>query len=91
MFRAIALVTGGIAVGSMCGPAIQLIFTPIGYPGFQITENLLLNVYTLPAVAACVMNLVGMCFLWLLFKEKYAGLIDVDKTKVFILYLQLNT
>lgn len=95
--RAIALVTGGIAtgditdrliftktvLGSMCGPALQMAFTWIGYPGVKLAEGLLLNMYTLPAVAACLINLVGLGSLWFLFVEKYAGLAS-EKSEVTI-------
>ncbi|KAI6192057.1 hypothetical protein M3Y97_00294900 [Aphelenchoides bicaudatus] len=78
--RAIAMVTGAIATGSMIGPGLQMAFTWSGYPGIKLMDNLLINMYTLPAVAACIINIVGLISLWLLFVERYSGLAN-EKTK----------
>uniref|UniRef100_A0A915CKZ4 Uncharacterized protein n=1 Tax=Ditylenchus dipsaci TaxID=166011 RepID=A0A915CKZ4_9BILA len=76
--RAIAFVTGGVALGMTMGPAFQLLFTPIGYPGWKI--NLLgvkmrLSMYTAPAYMACAMNLVSAAAIYFLFRESYAGIV----------------
>lgn len=75
------MVTGAIATGSMIGPGLQMAFTWSGYPGIKLMDNLLINMYTLPAVAACIINIVGLISLWLLFVERYSGLAN-EKTKV---------
>ena len=61
--------------------AFQLLFTPIGYPGFQIYQKVHINMYTAPAYFACAMNFFGALALFFLFKEHYAGIIDKDKSK----------
>ncbi|KAI6173127.1 Major facilitator superfamily domain-containing protein 8 [Aphelenchoides besseyi] len=77
--RALALCTGGVAIGSMTGPAIIVIFTSVGYPGWHIYGRFWLSMYTIPGVFACVINICGMIALWTLFVEDYAGL--APKTK----------
>ena len=89
--RAVSLVSGGNMLGNMLGPsassfcclfmlfvllAIQLLFTPLSYPGIEITDRLLINIYTGPAVAACLINAVGIFFLWRFFIEDYAGILE---------------
>ncbi|KAE9550505.1 hypothetical protein FO519_006279 [Halicephalobus sp. NKZ332] len=74
--RAIAYVTCGQALGMTCGPALQLIFTPLGYPGFQLFHTLTINMYTAPAYLACSMNVFGAVALKFLFKENYAGIVE---------------
>ncbi|KAH7728844.1 Protein Y53G8AR.7 a [Aphelenchoides avenae] len=76
--RAIAFVTGGVALGMTTGPALQLIFTPIGYPGFFLTKTLSISMYTAPAYAACIMNVLGSLAIHFLFKEHYAGVVNKD-------------
>ncbi|KAI6208990.1 Major facilitator superfamily domain-containing protein 8 [Aphelenchoides besseyi] len=70
--RAIAIITGGISVGMCAGPALQLIFTPIGPKGLRIHGDLRLNMYTTPALACCFVNLMAMSLLQFFFVEKYA-------------------
>uniref|UniRef100_A0A914YM92 Major facilitator superfamily (MFS) profile domain-containing protein n=1 Tax=Panagrolaimus superbus TaxID=310955 RepID=A0A914YM92_9BILA len=72
--KAIAYATGGQALGSTCGPLFQLVFTPIGYPGFKLFGIITINLYTAPAYLACLMNIVGAIALKFLFKESYAGI-----------------
>ncbi|CAD5230795.1 unnamed protein product [Bursaphelenchus okinawaensis] len=95
--RSIATVTGGLALGLICGPAIQIIFTPIGEKGWQITERFALNMYTTPPLAVCLVNITAMCIMGFIFKEVYAGLVDskssdnlklppADKTGVLMCY-----
>ncbi|KAE9550506.1 hypothetical protein FO519_006280 [Halicephalobus sp. NKZ332] len=74
--KAIAYVTCGQAFGTTCGPALQLMFTPLGYPGFHLFGSLNINMYTAPAYFACLMNVVGAITLKFLFSENYAGLTE---------------
>ena len=75
--RAIALVTGGVALGMTMGPAFQLLFTPLD-PGFAIGNFLTISIYTAPALLACAMNLLNFICVWALFREVYAGVLTVD-------------
>src|SRR6185437_3632651 len=73
--RAIALVTCGQAIGMTRGPALQLLFAPLSFPGVRIPLlGTSFNLYTAPAYLACGMNLLGALALRLYFCEQYAGL-----------------
>ncbi|KAF7634765.1 hypothetical protein Mgra_00005799 [Meloidogyne graminicola] len=100
--RAIALVTGGVALGMTMGPAFQLLFTPIGFPGFNfLISGLMLSMYTAPALMACLMNAVNAFCIFAFFHEVYTGLISsksqltknelplpkIDKRALFLCYL----
>ncbi|CAK5106238.1 unnamed protein product [Meloidogyne enterolobii] len=99
--RAIALVTGGVALGMTMGPAFQLLFTPIGYPGPNIfISGLMLSMYTAPALMACIMNAVNAFCIFTYFREVYAGVMSsrsqinrnepalpkIDKRALFLCY-----
>lgn len=66
--------------------AFQLLFTPIGYPGWRLFAlgkrasfaQLWLSMYTAPAYMACTMNIVGALSIRYCFREHYAGLLLVD-------------
>jgi hypothetical protein len=58
------------------GPAFQYAFTPFKHPGPSIFNLYHLNLYTMPAYLACVINLLGIVALYTLFVEKYDGIID---------------
>ncbi|KAK0394103.1 hypothetical protein QR680_000566 [Steinernema hermaphroditum] len=73
--KALAYVTGGIAFGMTIGPAIQVIFTPIGYPGLLFFKGLSFNMYTASAYAACIMNILSAIALAMIFKENYVGIV----------------
>ncbi|RCN51043.1 hypothetical protein ANCCAN_02830, partial [Ancylostoma caninum] len=44
--RSISLNSGSFALGLTIGPAIQIIFSPIGYPGTKLIGSLYLDMYT---------------------------------------------
>lgn len=44
--KALSITTGGLALGFCVGPALQLLFTPFGYPGITLFGKLQLNMYT---------------------------------------------
>ncbi|KAI6191947.1 hypothetical protein M3Y97_00283000 [Aphelenchoides bicaudatus] len=74
--RSIAFVTGGIAVGMFSGPALQIFFVPLGYPGYNLFFGLKLNMYNAPAYMACLLNLICALVVKLFFRESYAGLLN---------------
>uniref|UniRef100_A0A7E4ZVB1 MFS domain-containing protein n=1 Tax=Panagrellus redivivus TaxID=6233 RepID=A0A7E4ZVB1_PANRE len=80
--KAIALVTGGLALGMTMGPGFQLLFTPLGPKGLQVAKNILINIYTAPALAGCAMNMLGIFLIKKYFIEKHIGIPDsADKEK----------
>jgi hypothetical protein len=76
--KALAITTGGLALGFSFGPAIQLLFTPIGYPGSHIFGKLWINMYTSPAISCCIINILCILGLQFFFVERYAGLANPD-------------
>ncbi|CAD5229690.1 unnamed protein product [Bursaphelenchus okinawaensis] len=72
--RTIALVSGSFALGMTTGPAIQLLFTPLNYPGFELFGDVRFNMYTAPSFVAFIVNGSGIIALFSLFEEKYAGI-----------------
>ncbi|KAI6173267.1 hypothetical protein M3Y98_01063500 [Aphelenchoides besseyi] len=74
--RAIAFMTGGFALGMTSGPILQFFFVPLGYPGFRIVNELLVNVYTAPACCGIFMNTFGILLTRFCFVETYAGIIN---------------
>lgn len=76
--RALACVSGGIAVGVMMGPGMQIIFTPLGGAGKNIF-GFNVNIYNSPAILSLVIDLLGLCVVHFAFQEEY--LIDVKKKK----------
>ncbi|KAI6204977.1 hypothetical protein M3Y94_00739800 [Aphelenchoides besseyi] len=79
--RAIALINGGYSTGSVIGPCLQLLFTPFGYPGIQLTGKLHLSTYTSPALCAMAINAIGLLCLYFCFEERYAGVVDKSTLK----------
>ncbi|KAI1723608.1 major facilitator superfamily domain-containing protein [Ditylenchus destructor] len=78
--KAIAFVTGGMALGTIFGPAFQVMFSWIGYPGWEISPGVGISMYNAPALFACSTNLLSMVLLFWLFKESFVGVIE-DKPK----------
>lgn len=82
--RAISLNSGALAIGMMAGPgsfssvvncsALQLLFIPIGFPGWLIVGRLALNMYTAPAVLSLLGNLVAIVVIQRFFKESSVGI-----------------
>uniref|UniRef100_A0A914EPB8 Major facilitator superfamily (MFS) profile domain-containing protein n=1 Tax=Acrobeloides nanus TaxID=290746 RepID=A0A914EPB8_9BILA len=62
------------------GSTLQVIFTPIGYPGLQIYDKLFLNLYTTPAIVAVIIDLICFPLIVIFFKEHYAGLAESSST-----------
>ncbi|CAI5455347.1 unnamed protein product [Caenorhabditis angaria] len=76
--RAIACVSGGIACGSMIGPGLQIIFSPLGAEGVTIL-GLNISIYTSPALLCLFLNIAGLLVVNFLFEEKYIIHMDNDK------------
>ncbi|CAD5229691.1 unnamed protein product [Bursaphelenchus okinawaensis] len=72
--RTVAFITGGFALGMTTGPAVQLLFTSLNYPGFELFGGVLINMYTAPSFVAFVVNAFGIGAIISLFEEKYAGI-----------------
>lgn len=79
--RAIAFVTCGQAVGLTSGPALQLLFTPLLYPGYELFWGLHINLYTAPAIFSALMCIFGIITMQFFFKENYLGIKTVNFVK----------
>ncbi|KAK6013804.1 hypothetical protein OSTOST_20855, partial [Ostertagia ostertagi] len=69
--RAIAFVSGGIATGTLIGPAFQLLFTPLGSDGVPALPFLRLSIYNTPALFALLLNILGFLAIVFIFEENY--------------------
>ncbi|KAF1751816.1 hypothetical protein GCK72_018370 [Caenorhabditis remanei] len=73
--KAIACVSGGIAIGSMIGPGLQLLFTPLGTDGIPVL-GLKIDIYSAPALLCLVINTIGLLIVKFAFVEKHIQLVD---------------
>ncbi|KAK6051380.1 hypothetical protein COOONC_11114 [Cooperia oncophora] len=69
--RAIAIVSGGVATGTLIGPAFQLLFTPLGPNGVHVLPFLRLSIYNAPALFALLLNMLGFLAIVFVFVENY--------------------
>lgn len=83
--RAIAIGTGGLALGLAIGPSIQILFVPFGYPGLELFNGFQLSMYTLPAIFACIVNLLAILIMLFMFEERYAGLVNYNVFNDFLI------
>ncbi|KAI6191933.1 hypothetical protein M3Y97_00281400 [Aphelenchoides bicaudatus] len=74
--RSIAFVTGGFALGMSSGPALQLAFVPISYPGLILFNKLTLSMYSAPAWSGLIASSLGILLVNCCFVEQYAGLVN---------------
>uniref|UniRef100_A0A0K0ERC6 MFS domain-containing protein n=1 Tax=Strongyloides stercoralis TaxID=6248 RepID=A0A0K0ERC6_STRER len=72
---AIAYITSGVAIGLAIGPAFNLLFTPIGYPGFTFM-GVKFNMYTFPAICSVITNAISVIIMKYLFVEHYSGVVN---------------
>lgn len=79
------MVTCGQAVGLTSGPALQLLFTPLPYPGYKLLAGLHINLYTAPAMFSFFMSLLGIVIVQFYFKEKNSGIKTVYFKNIFII------
>ncbi|TKR69377.1 hypothetical protein L596_021548 [Steinernema carpocapsae] len=68
--RAVAITTMSIPLGILIGPVIQLLFTPIGYPGVTVFTGGHINMYTAPVIFALLCNIMALLLLIFYFKDK---------------------
>ncbi|KAK6039387.1 hypothetical protein COOONC_23108 [Cooperia oncophora] len=66
--RALACVSGGLATGTLIGPAFQLLFTPLGPDGIHILPFYRLNIYNAPALLALLFNILGFLLILCVFE-----------------------
>ncbi|EYB99255.1 hypothetical protein Y032_0124g1245 [Ancylostoma ceylanicum] len=78
--RAIACVSGGIATGTLIGPAFQLFFTPLGPDGIYVLPFYRLNIYNSPALFSLLLNIAGFLVMFFAFEEKY-DVLQADAAK----------
>uniref|UniRef100_A0A914C8P6 Major facilitator superfamily (MFS) profile domain-containing protein n=1 Tax=Acrobeloides nanus TaxID=290746 RepID=A0A914C8P6_9BILA len=71
--KAIVISSAAWNLGMTLGPAVPVIFSPLGYPGWKISENLHLDMYTAPAWLSFINNIISMLVLHTIFKEEYVG------------------
>uniref|UniRef100_A0A0N4ZMV4 MFS domain-containing protein n=1 Tax=Parastrongyloides trichosuri TaxID=131310 RepID=A0A0N4ZMV4_PARTI len=77
--RCIAYITGAMAVGAFIGPALQLFFTPFGYPGIHVYNLFRIHMFNLPALGACIFVFVNFILVYFIFKEVYVDIIESTK------------
>ena len=70
----------GQSISAILGPVLQLLFSPLGYPGYSITTYFKLNIFTGPAYCAILINLTGIAILYGLFTESYAGIVEASSS-----------
>ncbi|GMT06457.1 hypothetical protein PENTCL1PPCAC_28631, partial [Pristionchus entomophagus] len=77
--RAISLNTGAFSLGLTVGPALQIFFTPLSYPGIQLIGNIRLNLYSGPAISGLVANAICLALLHFVYTDSNVGLHKVAK------------
>ncbi|CAD6191202.1 unnamed protein product [Caenorhabditis auriculariae] len=85
--KAISFGTAGFVFGLSFGPVVQALFTPLGETGFKLGP-FPINMYTLVAYLMSLFCLLSCFFMFFLFKEDYAGIIE-DKEKEANEYLKV--
>ncbi|KAI6173253.1 hypothetical protein M3Y98_01062000 [Aphelenchoides besseyi] len=73
--RGIAYVTGAVTVGMILGPAFQLAFVGLDYPGYSLPFKYQFHLYTAPAYGACLSNIFCLLIVRFLFRENEVGLL----------------
>uniref|UniRef100_A0A0K0F804 MFS domain-containing protein n=1 Tax=Strongyloides venezuelensis TaxID=75913 RepID=A0A0K0F804_STRVS len=76
--RCIAYITGTMAVGAFCGPALQLIFVHLGHPGINILNLFRIHMFNAPALAACLFVIINFFFVFFFFKEIYVDILETS-------------
>uniref|UniRef100_A0A183C9K1 MFS domain-containing protein n=1 Tax=Globodera pallida TaxID=36090 RepID=A0A183C9K1_GLOPA len=77
--RAIAFVTGGNAIGLSLGPAFQIAFSWLGFPGLTIFGPLHLSMFNCPALFAASLSILNVGIVLRFFRESYVGVLQRKK------------
>uniref|UniRef100_A0A915EP68 Uncharacterized protein n=1 Tax=Ditylenchus dipsaci TaxID=166011 RepID=A0A915EP68_9BILA len=70
-----------MALGTIFGPAFQLLFSWFGYPGLQVNSRFSVSMFNSPALFACATNILSFILLLTLFKESFVGVDDIEMSK----------
>uniref|UniRef100_A0A915B2H6 Major facilitator superfamily (MFS) profile domain-containing protein n=1 Tax=Parascaris univalens TaxID=6257 RepID=A0A915B2H6_PARUN len=76
--RAVSLGIGMFVLGLSIGPAIMVVFTPLGPNGFRI-GSFPVTMYNLPAIVMVIIAIAALIVLFTCFQEEYAGVINNKK------------
>ncbi|KAK0407617.1 hypothetical protein QR680_003494 [Steinernema hermaphroditum] len=68
--RAISITTMAMPLGIAIGPVIQLAFTALSYPGYDLPTGGHLNMYTAPVIFSLTLNIGALLLLIIVFKDK---------------------
>ncbi|KAI3415685.1 hypothetical protein GPALN_005277 [Globodera pallida] len=77
--RAIAFVTGGNAIGLSLGPAFQIAFSWLGFPGLTMFGPLHLSMFNCPALFAASLSILNVGIVLRFFRESYVGVLQRKK------------
>ncbi|KAI6205121.1 hypothetical protein M3Y94_00756600 [Aphelenchoides besseyi] len=80
--RGIAYVTGAVTVGMILGPAFQLAFVGLDYPGYSLPFKYQLHLYSAPAYGACLSNILCLLIVRFLFRESEVGLMTETTVRI---------
>ncbi|CEF60920.1 Major facilitator superfamily and Major facilitator superfamily domain, general substrate transporter-containing protein [Strongyloides ratti] len=72
--RAVSVISGGLAFGVTIGPALNLLFIGLGYPGVHILFNIYFHIYNMPSFLAIIANGCSLLAVKFFFVEKYVGI-----------------
>ncbi|VDK51684.1 unnamed protein product [Anisakis simplex] len=73
--KALSLGIGMFVFGFSMGPAVMLIFTPLGKDGFRLGW-IQVTMYNLPAFAMVIIAVISLLLLFTCFEEEYAGILN---------------
>ncbi|VDK57558.1 unnamed protein product [Anisakis simplex] len=76
--KALSLGIGMYNFGFCIGPAVMLVFTPLGKDGFRLGW-FPVTMYNSPAFAMVIVSIISLLVLFTCFQEEYAGIINNDQ------------
>ncbi|CAD5228457.1 unnamed protein product [Bursaphelenchus xylophilus] len=77
--KAYGFSAAGLALGLLVGPAIQIAFSFLDYPGILLFSRLRLNLYTIAPLAVLLTTLIELFVFKFVFEETYPAIVK-DKT-----------